>query len=125
MGNVRGKSMRKFIVVAVALVAVSIPTLAGAEQVRSQVVLIPFGLIKADGTVSYLFPGIVGAEGLRFSCMSGRKVEVFRDQAGGDQRVGTARTNILGEFNGARIWDLDQIAGDYYAKVKDKVIPRS
>ena len=119
--------MRKFIVIAVALVVVSIPTVAGAEQVRSQVVLFPLGLIKADGTVSYLFPGFVSAvsaESLKARCMSGRKVEVFRDEAGGDQRVGTDRTNFLGEFNGARIWDLDQVPGDYYAKVKDKVIPR-
>ena len=120
--------MRKFIVIAVALVVVSIPTVAGAEQVRSHVVLFPLGLIKSDGTVSYFFPGFVvsavSAERLKARCMSGRKVEVFRDEAGGDQRVGADRTNRFGEFNGARIWDLDQVPGDYYAKVKDKVIPR-
>jgi hypothetical protein len=115
---------RKLAVVAMVLALVALtPAAADAKRVKSRVFLFPFGIIEPSGTITYLFEGSVGVQGRHFECADHRRVRVFRDEpAGDDTLIGSDRTTLFGTFLAAQVTDLDEVPGDYYAKLHKKKV---
>ncbi len=86
--------------------------------------LAPFGIIEPSGAITYLFGGGVNTRGpLYFKCEAHRRVRVFRDEpVGDDTLIGSDRTDFLGGFLAAQVTDLDEVPGDYYAKLHKKKV---
>ena len=111
---------------ALALVAALLPSVAAGERVDSHIILDAVGVIDRAGNVEYFFGGALTAQGLKFKCMRDRKVDLFRDEPNGpDRRIGSDRTDFLGGFIAARVRNLDDVPGAYYAEVKGKVIRKA
>jgi hypothetical protein len=113
------------IVLVGALVTVAVPTTAPAKPVESHVSLRALGLIFRSGDYRYDFQAAIGTpNGGSKTCRQGRKASVFRKEPGRpDTLIGSARSAARFFKVAVVIWqhpDLETIAGDYYATVKQE-----
>lgn len=100
-------------VATVCLLVIGTAGVAGAHETGfpTQAKLHSGGPTGAEGDVSSRNP----------SCLGNRLVSLWRVQDGPDQNFGTDRTDRMGDF---RI-DASLIKGDYYAKVRPKMLVNS
>jgi hypothetical protein len=110
------------LVVSVALAAGLGATGADARAVKSGVNANIEGIIERNGTITYTFSGNIGAQGLSFGCMEGRRVVLFRVEKGGTRRrVMSAESRFFGVFSERLELRLGAISGHYFARVEPRI----
>jgi hypothetical protein len=109
-------------ILSVLAAAALLPGVAEARPVDSEVIATVVGTIDSRAGIRYFFSGEVDAENLTYTCMEGRQVVLFKvGPDGGRRKVGSARTELFGEFIGAVEQPLATMAGRYFVKVKPRV----
>lgn len=116
------RSSRVLVSVLAALTLVLAPAAANARAVKSKIAADVSGEINRQGTVTYYFSGVVGAQGFAFGCMEGRRVVLFRVEEGGTRRkVAFADTGLFGSFVEPIEKPVSALPGRYYAEVEPRV----
>jgi hypothetical protein len=116
--------VKRFISIAASLALIGAVSAGAAEArpVKSEVDAEIFAVIDRQATVTYYLSGNVGAEGLAFGCMEGRRVVLFRVEKGGKKkRMMSAETKFLGSFVEPIELRLAAIPGHYFVQVEQRI----